>query len=206
MAILEDKWMRPGRHYLETMMNAVLSMDPESCRELSSMKGRTIVLEVIDTPFSLCIEVAGTGILLRAGHETGPDVTLRGTAPGLIGFLHASLREKSRAPASIEVIGDVNLAQEFQSVMKKFEPDWEEALSRWIGDTAARKFGNFVRDAARTMKKGLRTIELDISEYLRFEAGSVPDRSEVDEFFSSVDELRNDVERLKIRIAKLGRV
>ena len=203
MSVLENKLARPVRYYLETAVNAVLAMDPESRRELSRLKGRTIAVEVIDSRLSLCIEVADDGMRLRAGGETSPHVTLRGTAPGLIGFLHASLRESSGTTASIEVIGDVNLAQEFQSIMKKFEPDWEEALSRWTGDTAARKLGNFVRSSARVLRKGLRTIELDVSEYLRFEAGSVPDRLEVDEFFSGVDELRNDVERLKIRIARL---
>lgn len=204
MAFTDYKLTRTLSHYIDGLINAVLSMDPESRRELAMMKDKTLGLEVTDTRLSLCLVVTATGFRLQSGDGTEPDVCIRGTASGLLGYLLAGRPGSSRPAGAIEVIGDVNLAQEFQSIMKRFEPDWEEAMSRWTGDAVARKFGNLVRESTHVLKKGLRTLELDVSEYLRFETGTVPDQSEINEFFSKVEELRNDVERLKVRIARLG--
>ena len=201
---MENKPMGTSRFYLEALMNAVLSLDPESGRELARVEGRTIGLEVTDTRFSLQLAVTGTGVRLLADAEARPDVSIQGTAAALFGYLLSSLPGNSRPAGSIEVMGDVNLAQEFQSIMKRFEPDWEEAMSHWTGDTVARKLGNLVRGTARTLKNGIHTLELDVSEYLRFESGAVPDREEMIEFLISVEKLRSDVERLKTRVAGLG--
>ena len=88
--------------------------------------------------------------------------------------------------------------------MKGFEPDWEETISHWCGDTVARKLGNFVRKTSDAIQKGINTFELDVSEYLRYETEAVPDKQEMNEFFSRVEAIRHDVERLKMRIARLG--
>ena len=49
------------------------------------------------------------------------------------------------------------------------------------------------------------TFACDMGEYLREERRLTPTRFEVDDFASDVDKVRDDVERLEIRIARLGR-
>lgn len=203
MAFPDSSLIRSPGHYIEAIIDYILSMDPESYRELSRVKGRTIGIEVIDTRLTLHVVMAEGGIRFLPRSEVSPDVLIRGTAAALLGYLFTSIQGKARSSGSIEIIGDVNLAQEFQSIMKRFEPDWEEALSRWTGDAIARKFGNFARNSVAILKKGARTIELDISEYLRFETEAVPDKSEINDFFSDLEKLRDDVERLKVRITRL---
>jgi ubiquinone biosynthesis protein UbiJ len=87
--------------------------------------------------------------------------------------------------------------------MRRLDLDWEEELSRWLGDSLARKLGNLGRRSARVARESVQTLAMDLSEYLRFEKQALPDRTEVDEFNADVDTLRNDVERLKARINRL---
>jgi ubiquinone biosynthesis protein UbiJ len=47
---------------------------------------------------------------------------------------------------------------------------------------------------------------MDISEYLRYEKNILPDKDEVEEYIAAVDVLRNDAERLQLRMARLQKI
>ena len=66
----------------------------------------------------------------------------------------------------------------------------------------AHKTGNLVRGFRNYIKDTREMIAMDISEYLRYEKGQLPDQFEVNEFISAVDIIRNDVERLQSRVDK----
>lgn len=105
----------------------------------------------------------------------------------------------------MEINGDVGLAQEFLSILKTLDIDWEELASQWIGDLPAHKLGNLFRTTRKFAKEIRQTIGLDISEYLRYEKEILPEQEEIDEYISAVDVIRNDSERLKQRIIRLQR-
>jgi len=50
------------------------------------------------------------------------------------------------------------------------------------------------------------TLRNNTGEYLLYESDLVPDRQQVYEFNREVDSLRNDVERLKLRMSRLYKV
>jgi len=122
----------------------------------------------------------------------------------MIAYLVSTKTNSDSFAGKLEIIGDVGLAQQFQSIMKNIDLDWEEYLSHWLGDTMAHKLGNFLRDSIKFVSETRKTLALDVSEYLQYEKEVLPDHSEIVEFSDNVDELRNDIERLKVRIGKLG--
>jgi ubiquinone biosynthesis protein UbiJ len=195
--------MRKPVKNLEVLVNRLLSMDEEGRAALCGLAGSTMSVVLDDTRYRLFLRITDEGLELHDDPEPEADVTIRGTPAAFLGFVRG---EKAAAGGSIDISGDVALAQEFQAVLKNLELDWEESLSGLIGDTLARKAGNLIRGTARFMAQTRRTLEADISEYLRYETEVLPDRAEIDEFNSAVDTLRNDVERLKIRIARLQQV
>jgi ubiquinone biosynthesis protein UbiJ len=190
---------KPVKH-LEVMVNRLLAMDEEGSAALRGLAGKTLAVVLDDTRYCLSIRITADGMELNDEPAPEAEVTIRGTPAAFVGFLRA---ENATVAGSIDISGDVTLAQEFQAVLKNLDLDWEETLSGWIGDTLARKTGNLIRGMARFLAQTRRTLEADISEYLRYETEVLPDRDEIDEFNSAVDTLRNDVERLKIRIARL---
>ena len=131
------------------------------------------------------------------------DVGIRGSPVNLVAYLMSSSGKGEGFTGRLEIIGDVGLAQDFQSIIKAADPDWEEFLSRWLGDTLAHKMGNMVRGTITFARNTKRTLELDISEYLRYEKEILPEQCEVDEYIAAIDRLRNDTERLKVRVSKL---
>jgi ubiquinone biosynthesis protein UbiJ len=184
---------------LEFLVNRVLSMDAEAAAGLNRLAGRTVAVVLTDTRYRLFCSLTGDGVRLFEEPSAEPDVTVAGRPSAFLGFVRGDR-------TSIDISGDVALAQEIQAVLKRLDLDWEEPLSGWIGDALARRTGNLVRDAARFLSRTRRTLEMDIGEYLRYEKEILPERSEIDAFNTAVDTLRNDAERLKMRIARLQQV
>ena len=75
--------------------------------------------------------------------------------------------------------------------------------TRLVGDVAARQLGNFARAAAGWGEKSLSTLTQNISEYLQEESRDLVTRTEANEFLAAVDGLREAVDRLEARIARL---
>ena len=81
-------------------------------------------------------------------------------------------------------------------------PDWEEELSRHVGDVAAHQLGNLVRGGLAWMQQAADTLTRDAGEYLKEESRDLPTRYEVDRFLDDVDRLAADLGRAEARVAR----
>ena len=190
---------------LERLLNQLLARDPETRNELAGLSGKTIRVELLNTAqpaISLLIEQ--DGIRIKTGEAGAGDVLIRGTPLNLLAYLHASGSGNSATTGNLEIRGDLGLAQEFQRLLRRFDPDPEEQLARLLGDTLARKATNLARGGAGFLRQLKDKIELDLSEYALYEQEILPDRDEIERFNNSVDELRDDLERLKQRVYRLS--
>ena len=103
----------------------------------------------------------------------------------------------------MRIEGDAEVAQAFSELLKEARPDLEEELSRLIGDVAAHQVGNAARSVIGFAQRAADTFAQNVSEYLQEEGRDVPSRTEAEEFIAGVDKLRDDVDRLEARIARL---
>ncbi len=183
----------------EKMVNKVLSLDEETLASLAILAGKVFEIDVLNTDIRIFILPSGEGITLASEYEGKADVAIKGRPSALLGMITA---EKIGA-GEIEINGNVGLAQQFQSILKNMDVDWEEYLSHFVGDITAHNVGNFLRGVSRFAMATGKTIGLDISEYLRYEKEALLDKLELDEFIQTVDKLRNDVERMQKRVERL---
>lgn len=184
---------------VERMLNKVLSLDETSLISLGELVGKVVEIDIVHTEIKLFIFVSAQGIKLASEYTGDVDVSIKGTPSALFGMMNA---EKAGVDP-IEIKGDIIFAQKFQSILKKMEVDWEEYLSQIIGDIAAHKMANLLRGMSQLMGASVRTIGLDISEYLRYEKELLLDKSELDTFNHAVDVIRDDVERLAKHVERL---
>jgi ubiquinone biosynthesis protein UbiJ len=91
----------------------------------------------------------------------------------------------------------------FKSLLDNLDIDWEEQLSRVVGDVAAHQVGNVVRSAMAWGKQALDTLGRDAAEYFQEESEDLVRPAEVSEFLDQVDVLRDDAERLAARVNRL---
>ncbi len=188
---------------LEQGLNHAIALDPEGAARLAPLQGRIICLELSGFG-SRIIVVPGTGQLQVFGdYAAEPDCTLRGTPIGFAHMMLAEHREDTLFSGEVSVEGNTEIAHAFGDVIKGLEIDWEEQLSRLLGDPIAHQIGT--RLQSDWGRRSATTLTRDLSEYLQEEGRLVPTDYEVQGFLDQVDRLRDDTERLAARVERLGR-
>jgi ubiquinone biosynthesis protein UbiJ len=72
-----------------------------------------------------------------------------------------------------------------------------------VGDVAARQVANVARGLLDWGRRASGSFAGSVAEYLQEEGRDLPTRTEVEEFLSAVDRLRDDAERLEARLVRL---
>jgi ubiquinone biosynthesis protein UbiJ len=187
---------------LEITINRYLSLDAETLSRLAALSGKVIAVELRGLGVTLHMAPHGGGIQLLGDYRGAPDTVISGAPWSLARAGYGGDRGALFA-GEVEIRGDVALGQRFEAILRGIDIDWEEQLSRLVGDVAAHQVGRLVRDTAAWGAKSADTLGRDVSEYLQEESRHLPQRDEVDAFLAAVDVLRNDVERLEARVKRL---
>ena len=195
---------------LEWAMNRVLAADPEVHERLGELEGARI--RIISEPFPrpLDIAVLGHRLAVRVPEEgggeggEGAEVTISGSPPALARLL-SGLDAPEGLPAGVTISGDLALARHLRRLARCYRFDWEEVLSRYLGDAGAHEVARQARAAGRFALGAADTLSRDVVEYLIEERAMVAGASRLGPFFDAVDELRDDVDRLEARVAALFR-
>lgn len=185
---------------IESLVNKVIAADLQSQIKLAELAGKRILIEFQDLQLQVLIIMNEQGISLEPGQDQSADVSLSANLSAFIGLIVNRRMDRNLFPNNIDLKGDIHLAQDFQSILLQLDLDWEEHVSHWLGDSAARKLGLFVRANRKWLGDTHSNLKRDISEYLRFEIEMLPDLLMVEEFNRAVDDCRDDVERLQQRI------
>ena len=188
--------------FLSSLSSAFLRLDPETLARLGELQGRVVRLVFLDLGVSLYLLPTEAGLLLRDHHEGVADVTLSGNLPAFA-RLGLGAQPGLLFSGTLAIDGDVELGQRFQGVLEGVTIDWEEQLSRVLGDVAAHGIGNLVRDTRAWQRRVLSTLGQDLTDYLQEERRDLPPRHRIDDYLREVDELRADCDRLARRVARL---
>lgn len=178
-------------------VNHVLRGETWALRRLQSHAGRTARFDAF--PFSLSFTVRDDGEVCAALPGAMPDVTVRVTPPAALRILAGD----EAAFGEVAVQGDVEFAEAIQFVVRNARWDVEEDLSRVLGDRAAHRIARAGRDALHFHARVADRLARNLSDYWVEERPLIARRADVDDFVQEVDILRDDVERLAQRIARL---
>jgi ubiquinone biosynthesis protein UbiJ len=154
----------------------------ELCAELD---GKVIAIRLKNTALSMYFCVCPDEIAVLGDFDAEPDVAISGSVFGLTRLAGDSSEDAIR-DGSLELVGDSEVAQAFQRLLRFGRPDIEEELSNIIGDVAAHRLGEFARSVGNWGKEATATLQQNITEYLE-----------------KVDKLRDDVARLEARLNQL---
>jgi ubiquinone biosynthesis protein UbiJ len=145
--------------------------------------------------------VQTTGEVTAAVAGAARDVEVRISPfllPRLAAHEEAALRE-------VEMTGDAELAHEISFLARHLSWDYEEDLSRAIGDIAAHRVAEAGRGFARWARQAGQRTSQSAAEYWTEENPLIASRVKVEGFVRDVSELRDAVERLEKRLELLDR-
>lgn len=171
----------------------------ELCEKLS---GTVVAVRVKNTALAGWFIVHDDSIELVTDSDREPDVLISGSLLMLARMAGVSGIGAVR-DGSLELTGDPQLAADFQQLLTYAKPDLEEELSSVVGDVAAHRIGEVARGIGNWSRSARATMGANIREYLQEESRELPSRYEVERFTRDVNTLRDDVERLAVRLQRL---
>jgi len=191
---------------LETAFNNYLALDPEAPEKLTAFDGKIICIDIRGLNKRIYLLINGSKISVLNQHDAEPDATIIGSPAALFKLgVH-----RDSAPlffaGEVEIRGDTRLGRQFKSLLADMEIDWEEHLSRLIGDIAAHRVAGLFNELKEWGESVTGNFADDVGEYLQEESRDVVSGAEMGMFYQQVDKLRDDTERLKARIGRLSAV
>jgi ubiquinone biosynthesis accessory factor UbiJ len=186
---------------LSAALNRNVAQSERATALARQLEGRALALEFDGTPVTLAFRVTAGRIAIDLRAEDAADATLTGSPLSLLSLVGPGAEERFRGSA-IRIAGDAEVAQRFRELLQQAQPDFEEELSRVVGDVAAHQLANFARGIFDWGRKAADSLSTNVAEYLQEEGRDVPARVEVEEFLEAVDQLREAADRLEARLAR----
>jgi len=185
---------------LEILINQALALDEVARQSMAKLKGKTLLIQIEGMPLSWYFAPQSDGFLQMPTEITHPDVIISGMPFSLLRLLS----EPTLLTSGIATLhGEMHVAQTFMSVFAQLNIDWEEQLSRLVGDVVAHQMGNLARNTKQYTQKTVQTLQQNTVEYLQEETHFLPTPPELALFYQEVDVLRSDVARLEKRLERL---
>lgn len=192
---------------LETAFNAWLALDAQTHgnarSRLQALQGKLICLHISNPDVQLYFLPTADQVRVTTRYAAAPDVTIHGSALGLMRLSASNDAGKAMLEHSIKIDGDMGLGNHFSQILREIDVDWEELLSRAVGDVVAHHLGQVVRNAQGWLGDSSHAMRLNTQEYLQEEARLVPADAEIRQYLDAVDTLRADTDRLEARLKRL---
>ncbi|MBI3561611.1 MAG: SCP2 sterol-binding domain-containing protein [Gammaproteobacteria bacterium] len=188
---------------VEQGINRLLRLDPVTLTALAALHGKVIALEIEGLGITLYCLPGPHGITLLSHYPAAADTVLRGRPLALLRLARATDSSGLLFSGSVTIRGDIELGQRFKAILSRSALDLEEPLSRLSGDVLAHHIGVLLRNTQGWWRASRERLTRDAVEYLQEEQQAAPSRTEVNRFNHAVETLRDDVARLKARLALL---
>jgi len=187
------------------MVNRLLALDPETVGALASLDGKVVRIAVSGTALEYTLRLENGMIERLRGREAEPELTISGSPATLLRLVVDGDSNAARADPTFAVEGDQSLFEQMCEIRKRTDLDFEELLSRGLGDVAAHQMGNLARGTGEWVRQVARSVLADVGEFLSEEARYVASASELATFSSEVEALRDELARLTERIERARR-
>lgn len=166
------------------------------------LEGSSLQIRPGPADWSAYFIVTDGRLLLKHGQAEEPTATISGSLVNLA-RLAGEDPEAAIRDGSVKISGDADVANEFRALLDIVRPDWEEELSKVLGDPVAHELGRAFRSFGEWRARARKSFGRSIGEFLTEETRDLAARAEVDEFCEDVDALALDVERIEARFRLL---
>jgi ubiquinone biosynthesis protein UbiJ len=185
---------------LAALLNRNLAASGTARTLAGALEGRSFEVRVTATPIRIRFTATAGRIAVTPGGEGEATASIEGSPLTLATLAGPDAGERIRA-GGIRVTGDAETAQSFQKLFAATRPDFEEEMSRVVGDAAAHHLDRAARGALAFGQRTLDTFARNVAEYLTEESRDLPARPEVEMLLEGIDRLREDVDRFEARLA-----
>lgn len=178
-------------------INHLLSQNSWALPRLARFTGKTVQFDI--APFSIAYTILEDGTLSPADAGSNPDASCV-LAPSLLPRL--ALKDEN-AYAEVRSTGDAELLKQVFYLSRNLDWDVAEDLSHVTGDIAAERIVQTLHNMHRHLSDAAMNLSHAAAEYWTEERPLLAKPRHVSTFIQQVDQLRDDVSRLELRINRI---
>jgi len=178
-------------------INHLLAQEPWARQQLAVHAGK---LACIDTgAVALRLRVDSAGMLETAPADMPANVTIRVK----LSDVPLILQHRERAFSYVKIEGDAEFANAISQLSKGLRWEAEHDLEKVVGPMLATRLVSGAKDAAAFVRTGQQKLAENVAEYFLDEQPMLIRPSTLQEYSAGVTRVRDDVERLAKRLARL---
>ncbi|MFC1664457.1 SCP2 domain-containing protein [Pseudomonadota bacterium] len=188
---------------IESTANRVLQLDIDSHPALEQLDGKTFALQLRELSDRLLVLISNRQTRWYSDPEAQVDLTLVTDLPTL---MRLSLNDPPVAKdiaRQVVIQGDPELGKMVLELLAKLQLDWEEHLSRKVGDFPARKMGNLARGVHAWSLNTRHALGEMIANFLQEESRLLVPRWRVENFIEDVGAIEKQTDDLEMRMQQL---
>ncbi|MDO6441302.1 SCP2 domain-containing protein [Marinobacter sp. 2_MG-2023] len=187
---------------IERALNQALELDPAGQKALLAALEGPVQFRMTD-PLLLTFSLHRTGNQVQVRSQPVDQPALEISGKPLAFAALATGDNRVFTEKRLDVVGDTNLAHQFQRALDQLNPDWEAAMARHIGDMPAHFIGKRIRNSVSWSRQAFTTLNANIEEYVHEESRALPGRRELEATFEDIDSLSLRTERLEARVNQI---
>ena len=180
------------------ILNHLINQNEWARDQLQPFSGQSVKFVV--PPASMTLTVLEDGGLAAAGEAAIVSARVILPLPTAMRLLAGDANAETLA--TIE--GDTELAAAMSRVLRNMSWEYEEDLSKLIGDIPAHQLSEFGRKTVSEVKKQSLNVAEMFAEYCQEEQPMIAKKRHIQQFMLDVESLRDATERLEKRLDKLG--
>ena len=188
---------------IETAMNAWLKLDSEAFPQFASMQDKVIRFHITGLELNLFFFPSPQHIQVLGQYAGEADTTIHGSPLALMRLSTSNDAGKTMLDTDAHIDGDIALGTKFSQILKSVDIDWEEFLSKAVGDIVAHQAGTIVEDSKGWIKDSEQAMRMNVGEYMTEENQLLVAESEISHYMDQVDDLRANADRIEARIERL---
>lgn len=188
---------------LEVALNKIIRLDSDALEKTKKLEGKCVKIDITNWNMSFFLLPYSQGLELLSEYYQQPDTVISGTLFGLIKVGAAGATTSSLFEESITISGDTKTGEALRDILKNLDIDWEEQLSKIVGDSLAHPIAHHGKKIAEAGKRAIKSLSGNLSEYLHYESQQLPPPQAVENFIEDVSRLRDDVDRLEARLNRM---
>jgi ubiquinone biosynthesis protein UbiJ len=187
---------------LDVALNRVLQLDPRAEQHIHAMEGKLLALHIRGPNLTIYLLPVDGRLQVHAFAEGHVDTTISATPLGLARLALQTDASDAMFKGDVKIVGDVEFGQAIKDLLGNIDIDWEELLSKAIGDVAAHKVGRSIRGLINWGEQSTDSLQQNLAELLQHEMRVLPQRVDIEQFLDDVDTLRADFERFELRLSR----
>lgn len=180
----------------EKLSRNLIALDPACKPALQRLQGKQLALTIRDLKLTLVLSASQDRLLFNQ-HEDAADCKISADISTLRQLGDPSQLTRLIKSDALQIEGDLHVAQLFSQFVQQLNPDWQQALSQYVGDALAHKISKVLTQLQLYVQhKSAKLTQLQV-ELAQDELLLTPSRLEAEQFYQQLRDLQAKVELLR---------